>query len=97
LSIEVTIDRQGGFKDPLTIKPEGLPEGVTVEPVVSEAEGDSSKKVTLEVTSDNAAAWSGPIRILGVVAGEDDPVSATAERVGGSRTEALWLTVRPAS
>ncbi|WP_169979422.1 PPC domain-containing protein [Tautonia rosea] len=97
LSIEVTIDRQGGFKEAVTISLEGLPEGVTAEPVVSEAEGDSSKKVTLQLSSTTASAWSGPIRILGTVEGADDCVSATAERVGGSRTEALWLTVRPAS
>ncbi|WP_152052318.1 PPC domain-containing protein [Tautonia marina] len=99
LSIEVEVDRQGGYKNPLTITAEGLPDGVTVEPVVSESEGDSSKKVTLQITATEAAAvWSGPIRILGTAEGaEDSAASATAERVGGSRTESLWLTVPPSS
>ncbi|MEW4566646.1 PPC domain-containing protein [Tautonia sp. JC769] len=97
LDIEVKIDRDREYKTPLTVTIEGLPEGVTAEPVVSEAEGDSSKEVTLKVTaSDSAGAWSGPIRIVGAVEGGEEPEPATAERVGGSRTETLWLTVRPA-
>lgn len=98
-SIPVVVDRRGGFKEPITITVDGLPGGVTVEPVISESEGDSAKKVTLTLVSEDASPWSGEIRVIGTIEGKDDPeaarVVARAERIGGPPTSAVWLTLTP--
>lgn len=96
-TIPVVVDRRGGFKDRVTISVEGLPEGVTAEPVVSEADGDSAKKVTLALVTDGTTNWSGEVRIIGSIDGSEDGdstrVFALADRIGGPPTSSLWLTI----
>ncbi|MFN9719004.1 MAG: pre-peptidase C-terminal domain-containing protein [Planctomycetota bacterium] len=54
LEIPLSISRIDGFEEPLDIRVEGLPEGVTAEPVRSEKDGDSSKTVTLKIAGASA-------------------------------------------
>ncbi|MDX1968119.1 MAG: PPC domain-containing protein [Planctomycetaceae bacterium] len=65
LEIPVAIDRQRGLAAPISISISDLPDGITVEPVVSEPKGDSSKSVKLIVKSTREASWLGPLRIVG--------------------------------
>lgn len=65
--LEIKITRRGGPEGavgPIKIEALGLPEGVTAEPVVSEASGDSAGTVKLKFTT-TGSAFSGPIRIVG--------------------------------
>ncbi|MEZ6130581.1 MAG: PPC domain-containing protein [Planctomycetaceae bacterium] len=94
LEVAVTVARENGFADALTVTVEGLPDGVTAEPVVSEPKGDTAKTVTLKLArSETAAAFSGTIRI--VATGADAPsLPATAPIKDSPVTTAdLWLTV----
>ncbi len=61
--IVVNVTRRGSA-GPITIEAVDLPEGVTTEAVVSEAKGDSAKKVTLKLTG-QGIAHTGPIRVVG--------------------------------
>ncbi len=54
LEIPLTITRNDGFAEPLDFKVEGLPEGITAEPVRSEKDGDSSKAVTIKLAGASA-------------------------------------------
>jgi len=64
LEIPVDVRRLDGFAQPLRVVVEGLPDGVTAAAMVSEASGDSSKKVTLILVA--AAAGEGePLRFQG--------------------------------
>jgi hypothetical protein len=96
LEVTVTIDRRDGFDRPITFEVEGLPEGISLQPAVSEPKGDSSKKVTLSLSGEDTSPWAGTIHILGRAEGDGSPRSALADRVGGPPTPDLWLTVKPA-
>jgi hypothetical protein len=94
LTIPVTVDRRNGFDGAVELTVDGLPEGVTSGPVVSEPKGDSAKKVTLTLEASEGPV-SGPIRIVGRVKGEPP-----SERVAGASLAGLdatttrpWLTV----
>jgi hypothetical protein len=96
LEIPLTIERRGGFANPLAISISGLPDGVTMDAAVSEPTGDSAKAVKLVVKSSRAEAWSGPIRILGKADGIATEISAvSASPLTGARLPHLWLTVPP--
>ena len=77
----------------ITVEAIDLPEGVTAEPVVSEAEGPTAAKVTLRLAS-TGPAFSGPIRVRATTG---PPLGLT--RYGRVPTKypttisALWLTV----
>ncbi len=94
LEIPVTIARNDGFAEEVAFTAVDLPEGVTCESVKSEAKGDTSKAVTLKLTTtENAAASTGSIRIVGRYS-EDSVVAATADLSGGKvKLAKLWLTV----
>jgi hypothetical protein len=93
LEIPVTVDRQNGFGEPISVQIEGLPEGVTAAAVESAAKGDSSKAVTLKLETDGKSPFSGPVRIVGT-SGETAPVRATADTpAGGLTIDNVWLTV----
>lgn len=79
--IVVQVHRMDGYDGPVAVAVEGLPPGVTCPPV-SIAAGVNEGAVVLEAAAD-AAAWRGPIRIVGIghVAGED------------RRREAIWAAV----
>ena len=95
LEIPVTVTRNDGFNEEVTVSVEGLPGGASVEPVKSEQKGDTSKSVKLILKADDAEPFSGPIRIAGKY-GDDKVVVATAELTTFRRsTDQIWLTVLP--
>jgi len=90
--LTVNIQRRGSGVGAITLEAVGLPEGVTVEPVISEAKGDSSKKVKLSFLA-KGGAFSGPVRIVGTA---KEPVeikhlARTPVQLGGC-FDTLWLT-----
>jgi len=94
LEIPVTIDRKLGFNGEIEITAEGVPEGVTVTPVKSEAKGGSAKAVKL-VLNGGTEAWNGPIRIVGK-SGDESPLTHAATYIPTGLTATLtnpWLTV----
>ncbi len=95
LEIPVTIARNDGFNEEVTISIQDLPEGATVEPVKSEAKGDTSKAIKLILKTDEAKPFNGPLRIVGQY-GERQSVSAEAELAAFNRsTRDIWLTILP--
>ena len=96
LEIPVTIARNDGFAEEVEFTATGLPEGVSCETVKSEAKGDTSKAVTLKLTtSETVIASTRAIRIVGRW-GEAGEVSATADLAGFSiKLATPWLTVLP--
>jgi len=95
LEIPVTVERRSGFAASLPISLQGLPEGVTAEPVVSEPKGDSAKAVKLIVKSTRTQAWSGPVQVVGKPDGAADVTAALVPAGSTDRLPHLWLTVRP--
>lgn len=95
LDVPVTIDRQGGFSEELTVAAEGLPEGVEATPVLSPSSGGTAKQVTLKLRAEATTVFHGPIRIVGHCGGEDSPAIAAlaGTRLPGRTTTQLWLTV----
>lgn len=97
LDVPVTIARTNGFAQKVTVTMDGLPEGVTAEPVVSEPKGDSSKAVTLKLTrGESAAAFSGVVHVKWSAEGSDTTTPATTV-IGTAKvpTTDIWLTVIP--
>ncbi len=96
--IKVAVTRRGTIAEPIVISAEGLPAGVSVAPVKSEAKGDSAKEVTVVfVVAADAVPAAGPIRIVGQVEGQAAFTrTMTLPRVGvfDALTE-FWLTVAP--
>jgi hypothetical protein len=99
LEIPVTVARLHGFGGEISITAVDLPAGVTATTVTSQKKGDTAKSIKLQLTS-AAGPVSGPIRIVGTVAGET-PLSHTAESpITGltATTPSPWLTVlKPAA
>lgn len=95
LEIAVTIARENGFAEPLTISIQGLPEHITAEPVVSEPKGETSKAVTLKVTrTAEATAFSGVIQVVASGKEGTAQVVAQAPIANSSQTTSdIWLTV----
>jgi hypothetical protein len=93
-TVAVTVDRKEGFKLPVVIRAEDLPDGVTATPVRSEAGKPSAKSVSLVLTT-QGGPWSGPVRIAGSVPDgslTDRPARATIAGFA-TTTDRLWLTV----
>lgn len=95
LEIPVTINRLVGLNVPIQFSIEGLPVGVTLEPIESKPEGDSAKAVTLKLSvAADAAAAKGPIRIVGQTTGPDLKHSARGPIAGlKTTTDSLWITL----
>ncbi len=97
--IPISINRLANFELRTKIVAEGLPAGVTCEPVFSESEGDTSKSIKLKLTADEQAQpFQGEFRILGQpIDGENqeigDPRSATYKLREAVKIDRLWLTV----
>ncbi len=98
LEIPVSVARVGGFAGMIKLSVQGLPDGVVVDPVISEAKGDTSKSVKLKLTSSGTTEWNGPIRIVGVEV--DDAKSETGEHRSAEFSlrpsipiKEIWLTV----
>ncbi len=84
LEIPVTIDRSGGFSGELRISAAGLPEGVTADPVVSQAKGDTSKSVKLKLTAADAPPAQGSFRIVATPVDEAEQSEAGQSEAGQS-------------
>jgi hypothetical protein len=101
VEIPVTISRQGGFAQKLSVTADGLPASVRAEAVISEPKGDSAKSIKLKLTADTAASYQGTFRVIAHVI---DDQGRMGERSFGAvhklRHEvaiaAVWLTVVPA-
>ena len=95
LEVDVVVTRRnssGGKLGPITIAVEGLPKGMTSAPVVSQPDGDTSKKVKLSIATDGAA-FSGPIRIIGKCTEPAELQRAARTPVKlGNAFEKIWLT-----
>jgi hypothetical protein len=89
LAVKVTRKGQGPV-GPIAIRVEGLPAGVKVSDVVSEAKGPTAAAVTLKFTGDGKA-WSGPIRVLGKAKDLPDTAALVPARMGVA-LETVWLT-----
>lgn len=65
LEIPVTIGRQNGFAEKVTIILSGLPDSLTCPAVDSPNEGDAAKtaKLQLSLTGKGVPAWSGPVQV----------------------------------
>ena len=87
LELAISLDRRGGFAEPVTLKVTGLPDTITCQPVTSESTGDSAKSLKLKLEAKEA--WSGPVQI------ETEPA---AHRVRTQTTELdqIWITIDPA-
>lgn len=98
LEIPLVIDRKHGFEKSLTVSAAGLPEGLTAVPVESAKDGDTAKAVTLKITGNIAAGFTGPFRITAVhtaAEGETAIVRFAMSAVDGSvsKHHQFWLTV----
>ncbi len=95
LEIPVTIERQRGFSHEIEFIVSGLPEKVTVEPVTSAKDGDTSKAVKLLIKAEAGVAFSGPIRVIGRSKTEPplEKAALTPLAAMGTTTSHLWLTV----
>ncbi len=96
LEIPVTVERKRGYDRPIDVRIEGLPDGVEAAPLRSEPKGDSSRKVTLSLTSKpGGPPVSSPFRVRGA-SNEEPPRTRLAQiPIAGfdvSTTQA-WLTV----
>lgn len=96
VEIPITVDRQNGLADEIEVRVEGLPEGITAEPVRSLGKGDTAKAVKLVLRGRGPAAPR-QLRIVGTSRGS--PVlTRDAEYVHsafGGLGERLWLTAPP--
>lgn len=63
LAYRVLVPRQDGFEGDISITATGLPKGVTVQPLI--LSGKSDRGFLVVKAEANAAAWSGPIKIIG--------------------------------
>ena len=97
LELPVTVERLQEFKETIQLRVEGLPSGVTVEPAVSQSEGESAKSVKLVVTASDAP-FAGPIRIVGSTADAGRAVHFAEATMSGRarRTMSIWLTISAA-
>lgn len=105
-TVDVSLVRTNGFDASVELSVDGLPAGIEAAAVRNEPDADAkpdasgavTSTVTLTLTTgDDAAAWSGPIRLVGradVDGGEStERLAAFALPISGESTTALWLTV----
>lgn len=94
LEIPVTINRLNGFAEEISVSAIGLPAHITAETVVSTAKGDSSKKVTLKLTTTGEAEYLGPFRVVGSSASNSGIERVAQADLAGiaHKTTQPWLT-----
>lgn len=93
LEIPITIDRKHGFVEPIDVRVEGLPEGVTFECPRSEKDGETSKKVTLKISGSAAESFQGAIRIVTESTESKRIQPATFATADQALVSDFWLTV----
>jgi hypothetical protein len=96
LTIPLTVARKNGFEGAVEIAVSDLPEGVSAEPVRSDAGKSAKSTVELKLTAAEDAS-SGPIRIVGkAVQGPARERTARVAIAGfNASTDQAWLTVLP--
>ncbi len=96
--ITLSIARQEGFAEEITLGVTGLPEFVTAAPAVSAAQGDSAKTVKLTLGA-GPGTFSGPIRVVAQAAGASQRMHTAGVAIPGNsgRASDLWLTVSAAA
>jgi hypothetical protein len=95
LELAVTLNRQENYAEPIVLRVEGLPEGVTAEEVPSST-GASAKGVKLVVKAkEGLPPWQGPIRIIGESKGSKGLKRYASYSLSGSseRLTTVWLTI----
>lgn len=97
LEIPVTIARMTGFAEEIRVRVQGLPAGITAEPVTSESKGDSSKAVKLKLKSDGQVAFAGTIQIVGQPTGSvlREKLATFSQKTFQSENSDVWLMVMP--
>lgn len=95
ITVEVAIDRQNGFSMPLVIGCDRVPAGVEAPTVLSPAEGDTAKKVSLVLTC--PVPFSGPVRIVARPDGMPEGSTLAIATCGPEQVIDLWLTATPAA
>jgi hypothetical protein len=100
LEIPVTIQREFGYRERITLAAVGLPAGVTAAAAVSEGEGESAKQVKLVLNAPAGTTPTGlPIRIEGRAESAPDAVRIARFSLGlplAGQHSAAWLTVKAA-
>lgn len=94
LEVPITVDRQHGFVEPIDVRVEGLPEGVTFECPRSDKDGETSKKVTLKITGAAKELFQGEIRIVAESTESKRVQPATFTTADKSLATEFWLTVQ---
>ncbi len=87
LPIKVAVIRREGFNGAVDLKTEGLPKGVTCDPVSLPAW--KSTTVLMLKAGDDAEEWHGPVKVTGTAEIAGKPVTRPA--VAG---EAVWMAVQ---
>lgn len=100
--IVLTIDRRDGYSKKLTAQIEGLPTGISMEPAISEAKGDSSKTLKLKLSADEGATAQNCTIRIGLKEMESEKVQNASESQSvmgsyqlrpGLHIHDFWLTV----
>jgi hypothetical protein len=99
LEIPVTIDRRHGFSQPIEIRLEGLPAGVTVDAATSAPQGETAKTVKLTIKADPAvvtAATGQIIRVVGIASQptEQRRTATFSIPLPAATLRQPWLTAR---
>jgi len=93
LEIPVTIGRQNGFAEKVTVRMDGLPESLVCSSVESPNEGDAAKTVKLQVSVAGAGipAWSGPVQVRCISESTEFTAEATIPSFSAT-TSTIWLS-----
>ena len=96
VDLRVTIERRHGFSEKLIVSVNGLPEGLTCDPVESLNDGETAKLVTLKWTrSETAPAFSGPVRINCMSESGEGRFARVSIKNSSETTDQIWLTIPP--
>jgi len=90
IEMEIAIERTYECADDATVRLEGLPEGVTCEPVISRSGDESAKKVVLRVIASQPCSIPVQIRIE-----QANRAEAAYAISGPHRQSNLWLIAKP--
>ena len=93
LEIPITFGRKHSFSEPVDVRVEGLPDGVTFECPRSEKDGETAKSVTLKISGSATDAFQGPIRIVAESTESKHVEPVTFTTADETRVVEYWLTV----
>jgi hypothetical protein len=95
VDLAIAVERLRGWKEPVEFTLVDPPAGITADPVVSAAEGESAKKVTLAIKA--GAAYAGPVTVAARRQAAADKPAETVAAVGFGKQKLsqVWLTIPP--